>query len=314
MKRENIGKLILSLISLLILIELILYVNPSKLIIEIKKIHTEAIFIAFLLANIATLFRVLKWWVLIDNISIKELIPIQLAGMMISNLTPGKVGEPIKAFILKSLKGINVSESLQSIIWERTLDLIVLLIFTLIGIVLFSKLLKFSIVGIFISIIVITLLILVARSEKIGRKFSKIKWIRKYINEEFVDAFYNSKIKKEKIIISFILTVITWFLDGLVYFVLFSSLSPVGAEYVIIFPALLSISIVIGISSMLPGGLGGTEASFIIIFSLIGTAKTIAAAIVFVGRALTLGYGMILGYISFLYLNKKLDILSGLRR
>ncbi|MCD6435201.1 MAG: flippase-like domain-containing protein, partial [Clostridiales bacterium] len=155
MKRENIGKLILSLISLLILIELILYVNPSKLIIEIKKIHTEAIFIAFLLANIATLFRVLKWWVLIDNISIKELIPIQLAGMMISNLTPGKVGEPIKAFILKSLKGINVSESLQSIIWERTLDLIVLLIFTLIGIVLFSKLLKFSIVGIFISIIVI---------------------------------------------------------------------------------------------------------------------------------------------------------------
>ncbi|MEM5828782.1 MAG: lysylphosphatidylglycerol synthase transmembrane domain-containing protein [Candidatus Aenigmatarchaeota archaeon] len=310
------NKILFILISTILLILLIIYLDPTQLLSEIKKINSSTILIVIFLANISTILRAMKWKVLLDNVTLREILPIQLLSISISNLTPGKIAEPIKSVLLKMKKGVAISKTLPSVILERILDIFVLIILSILGILISSEYLssKFLIISVVAFTFLLILMILVLIYKSFGvRIFHFLKNFRffSFLDENFINNFYSAtKIKSKKIISSSLLTFLAWIIDGLIFY--FIALS-INKELTVninlwFFFSTLAISIVASLLTFLPGGIGGTEALMTYILISIGFERSTAGAIVLVGRFATLGYSMILGYLSFIYLSKVLKI------
>ena len=311
-------KILLFFISILLLIGVIIYINPILLLQTLSKTNALYILLAFGVVNITTVLRVMKWKVLLKEVTLKELFPVQMLGMALSNLTPGKVGEPLKSLILKITKNIPASSSLPTVFWERIFDLVVLVVLSAVCISIFSSLFAVGFVGIIISALIIFLLIVALTSRRVGefffKRLKKIPLLRK-IRDGFLDTFYESKIEKKGLLECFVITFFTWILDGLTFFIILLSFNvPPSLYHALIFPCLIALSIVIGILSSLPGGMGSTEIVLILLITSLGFEKSLAASVVFLGRIITLGYGMFLGYLSFIYLNRKIDLKNVIKK
>ena len=166
-------RLLMFAISFVILIAIVWYADPVKLISLLANGDITYIFLAILVSGFSMIIRVLKWKVLLDGVGFLEIFPIQILGMTVSNLTPGKIGEPTKALLLKMCKGISVSESLPSIIWERIIDVILLILLGAVAIQLISVESKFFMIGFFsigAFVFLITMLLLVLYSKNIGKR------------------------------------------------------------------------------------------------------------------------------------------------
>jgi len=305
-------KILLFIFSILIVIIIVSYANPYNIFLTLTKANSLFIFFAFLVSNLGICTQVLKWKVLLKDVSFKELFPIQLLGITISNFTPGKIGEPIKSLILKMKKGIDVSENLPSIIWERVLDIIVIIclsLFTIQSIIAQSSIFIFSILCISVFVILIFLLFLILYKKSFGSKIFKI--VRKFpifknLTTNFLETFYKNKISTYRILYSLTLSLTTWLLYGIVVYFSFLalgiSLSP------LLLTGILTLSIIIGVASSLPGGIGSTDAVMILLLGLIGIENTIAVTGVLVSRFLSLWYSIFLGGLSFIYLSKDIDM------
>jgi uncharacterized protein (TIRG00374 family) len=312
----KIKKWLMILVSVIILFGIILYLNPARLAQTLYEADSVLIIYAFILSNFALLFRVLKWKSLLNNVSVKELAPVQFFGITASNLTPGKIGEPIKSMALKMVNGTPVSSSLSTVIWERIMDVLVMMIFGIVGMYFIAPPqylpLIIAALGLFTALIII--LLMVMYNEKFGRKF--FSFFRKFpvmdkISDQFVSNFYSGTgISRKGFLLCFFWTFLAWLFDGLVFYAVFLSLEPsgIGITMPFILTCILSLSILVGLLSSLPGGAGGTEAVMIILLGAIGISGAVGGATVLVGRALTFGYSIVLGYFSFLYLGKKINL------
>ena len=311
MVSRRLVQFILTLISILILAAIIWFADPVRLISYISKSNIYFIFLGFVASTLATLFRVLKWKVLLKNVNFKELIPIQILGLTISNFTPGKAAEPIKAFILKAIKGIDISKSLPTIIWERILDLIVLITIALLSVNFLALeksffMLTLGAVSIFVVFIIVLLVIL--HSQKLGMKifrFLKKFPVLKKISDNFIKIFYESKISKKRISLSLVITLIPWILEG---FIMYFALLALGINISpFLLAGMIAISTLVGVASFLPGGLGSFEAALVFLLTIMGVESSLSVTGVILGRLLSFWYATLLGGISFLYLSRKIN-------
>ncbi|MCD6093161.1 MAG: flippase-like domain-containing protein [Candidatus Aenigmarchaeota archaeon] len=301
------------IISILLLMAVVSFTDPAAVLDAISKSDLNCLLVAFAGANLALLIRVLKWKVLLNDISFMNLMPVQIFGLSLSNLTPGKAAEPIKSFALKLWKNTPVSSTLPTVIWERVMDIIILIIFGCVGVYLVVH--QYFFLGI-VSIIIFTAfifsMIFILYNKPFGfRVFNALKKlpVLNKINEQFLKTFYESRIPGRKLMLCLIITLLAWLLDGLTFYLVLLSFSvnlPVSAIFLM--SCVLSLSILIGLLSTLPGGIGGTEVVMVVLLMSMGVEQVIAVSTVILGRFITLGYSMILGYASFLYLSKKIDI------
>ena len=297
-------------LSIAILIGIILYADPVLLLSILSKSDLKYVILAFIVANISMSLRVLKWRVLLKNVGFLELFPVQIFGMAASNFTPGKIAEPTKAVILKMKKGTAVSKTLPTVIWERIMDILVIIMFSLIAIPFLTQafLLISSIsIALFLGLIITFLIILYKKNIGI-RVFNFIRRfpILKRISKDFIKTFYKSKIEKKRLIGCFLLTIIPWFFEGVVLYLSFLALG-INSNPLLL-AGVVALSLLIGIASSLPGGLGSTEAVMVIILGIIGIESTIGIAGIMLARFLTFWYGAFAGALCFFYLSKKIDL------
>ncbi|MBI4174030.1 MAG: flippase-like domain-containing protein [Candidatus Aenigmarchaeota archaeon] len=304
-------KLAMLAVSLVILAAVIVYSNPIALAGLLAKSNLNYILAGFAISLVAILLGVLKWKVLLKGISFRELVPVQILGFTISNFTPGKAAEPAKALLLKAVKDISVSSSLASIIWERIMDVIVLILFSVAAISTLSLGSNFILAafGVAVFIVIIAVSIGVLFSERFGRKiFSFVKKlpVLKRLPDNFMDLFYKTRISRPRLVQSFIISLVTWFILG---FVLYFSLLAFGVQVSpLILSGIVALSVVIGIASSLPGGLGTTEVVMIFLLGLVGVDATMAAAAALTFRLMTIWFVNVMGGFSFIYLSRKFEI------
>lgn len=314
--------------SIAILAAIIIYLNPMKLAETMVAADPIYVLAGFVCANIALFSRVMKWKSLIGKISFAELAPIQFFGITISNLTPGKIGEPVKSIALKMSNGTPVSTSLISVIWERIFDVLVMMIFGIAGLYFIAPAEYLALITAamaFFSMLV-AFLVFIMYNEKFGRKtFSILRRfpIMNKISDQFISNFYsNGKLSRISFACCFFWTFIAWLFDGIVFYLALVSLdagaysfSSLGdhATQIVIMTCILSVSILLGLLSSLPGGVGGTEAAMILILGVYGVSGAIAGSAVFLGRALTFWYSILLGYFSFVHLSRKIDVKEAIK-
>lgn len=300
------------IISLLILALIIWHANPSLLVKTLLKANLFYVMLALIFSTISISIRVMKWQVLLNRIDFFRLFPIQVLGLTISNLTPGKIAEPAKAILLKLRSGTPVSASLISIIWERIIDIIILIVLAMLAIQLFSfgtHLFYIGILSIAIFIVLIILLLCIIISRRFGLSifnFIKKLPILKMISVDFINTFYKTKIKKTALISCLLLTTLAWIMDGFVFYFAFLSLN-INVSLLLVI-TMVALTCLISIASSLPGGLGSFEVVMILFLGLLGIEASIATAGVFLARLLTIWYSIFLGGLSFTFLSRKINM------
>jgi uncharacterized protein (TIRG00374 family) len=309
-------KIAVTAVSFAILAALIAYADPAKLVPILSNARLEIIAGALGLSVISMMLRVAKWKALLGKASFGALLPIQMLGMTISNFTPGKMGEPAKSLILKLRSGIDVSQSFPSIIWERVVDVLVLVVLAATAFAflpLTGNLLILGALGMAAFLGLAMLALLVLHSKKVGLRlfgFARKFPILRNISEDFVKTFYEVRQGKKALVACLVLTAAAWLLDGVVFWLSFLA---IGIQLdVALFPGILALATAVGIASSLPGGLGSSEVVLAALLGLLGVEAVFAVTGVLLARFLTFWFVTAVGGISMAYLGRKIDLRSAL--
>ncbi len=85
---------------------------------------------------IAVLVRAVRWHFLLrpnKSIPAPQLFPIVVIGYMGNNIYPARIGELVRAYVLRRKHGVPIAFTLSTVLLERLMDAIVMLGFVLIG-------------------------------------------------------------------------------------------------------------------------------------------------------------------------------------
>lgn len=257
------------------------------------------------------LVRFAKWqyYLHILNIKLKPSKSFLIfIGSFIMSVTPGKMGEVLKSFLLKEETGTPVSVSAPIILAERITDFLSIVILCSIGAVVFG----YGVEIVLATGVVFILLTLVLSSKTLSHKIitslSKFRFTSKHTDKLYsaYDSIY-VLIKIKPLILVVIISTGAWFLECLGFYVVLYVFSGVSNIEVSLLSAtfIYGFSTLVGAIAMLPGGLGVTEATLTGLLLLLKIPKDISVASTMIIRVATLWFAVILGVFAVQILNKK---------
>ena len=210
-------------------------------------------------------------------------------------ITPGKLGEGVRSFYLKP-HGVPLTASFSALFVERLFDLSATLIFATLGVFYFGRYLPLVAVPV-IAVLVILLLLASAgfrgwlrqgwlRQDRLGRMTGVLDAL------ESASALSRGRL----LVIGLLLSLLGWGAEATAFYV---TLQLIGLPL----PLLASVgvyglAISIGALSFLPGGLGGTEATMILLLGLAGVGAADAGAATIILRLATLWFAVLIGIVA----------------
>lgn len=292
---------------------LFIFTDTKKVIETISKLSVLNIVFLLALVTFLIVLRAYRWKLLLAaggmKVSTREIFAPYAAGLAVSVMTPGKVGDVFRCFLIDQNR-MKLANSLGSVMTERLQDFILLLLLSGYGIFTMKKL---DVVPIIATAVLISLLVLIFASRRFARtifwfSFSAASRIRK-IPEKHMDSlktFYYTvrrSATRPEFYVSAVLTTVIWGLE-------FERISIISkflgtqipfSSVVSIYPA----AIVVGVITMIPGGLGSTDFSVFALMSLLGYPAFFLSALIVVDRFVSFWYVILVGLVSFYFLKMK---------
>jgi len=279
-----------------------MYYDANQFLESLDKINPYFIIPILLCFTTSILIKSLRQMLFLRHLGIK--IPLKqntiiyLAGLSML-ITPAGLGEMIKSHFLLKKYNQPVSKTLPLVLVERYHDalaiLSILFIFSIITGTTFLTI-PILIIGtlLFVSLIVI-------RSRKLFPMFQKV--IRKV---KIFQTLENHSIEFNKSLVSFtskkiffsgwVVGMVAWSVDGLGIFLCFQAFE---LDFDFFTSALLGLaSILIGALTLIPGGVGVTEVSFVQLLSLYGIESSIGSALALFFRLLSIWYVTCIGFVA----------------
>ncbi len=220
------------------------------------------------------------------------------------SVTPGKMGELLKAFLTKEVTGVPVSKTAPIVFVERITDFLALLIISIIGAYIFNYGR-----GIIIGVAVFFMLVIFIISNKnfalaLLKLLEKNSFLKKHL--EKIHNAYESSYQLLKIIPLINMTIVSlvsWLSECLGYYIILRNF---GIENSFLWAAFsYAFATIAGAISMLPGGLGVTEGSLTLMLINNGQPKELAVATTFIVRVVTLWFAVLVGIISVTFYQKR---------
>lgn len=297
---------------------LILHSNPAAIARTLSK--SNLFFVGGALAITAAIIfvKIVRWRIILESIKIK-LSTEQVAGpytasLFVSNITPGRVGEPVRSYYLKKSLGHPITNTLPSVLLERLLDISTLMVFYLAGLaVLYAIVDKILVAAALIVAIIIGSVIFFAGNKKLLRAsfdkiYSALEFIPKVrelakraekLPEKFHAGFVLASKSKHVPKLVFI-TLVTWTMEFSIIKLSFLSIG-VDMDFLII-ASVCSIATVIGLLTFLPGNIGSFEATAALLFTQVVPSMDLATATsgVIIYRISSLWFALLLSSKSFI--------------
>ena len=320
-----IKKIIPLLIALILLFGLIYFSDASRIYHTLIKTNLYFFLAAVGLWLVTHIIKVVRWKYLLSrnnvDITFASAFKVFTASGFVSNITPAKMGEPLKSFILKKNNGVKISKSIPSIFFERVFDIVSLIVLSLIAAFFLTRTVASVQYWFLVSIAVYAVLIVVALFVLISRKrtlyvfsriykvFSFLPKIRRFDKRfgSFVSNFHNSFIayKSKRVYgFAFLLSLSIWIIEGIILFILFMSFGfdVTLASTIFIVPVATLVSVI----TFLPGGIGSSEIITVLFFSsLFGLTFTEVTSVAIVSRISTFWVSTFLGAAIFSKLKYK---------
>jgi uncharacterized protein (TIRG00374 family) len=277
-----------------------IYAETDQLIFAFKKFNWLLIPLILLLTLFNYFARFLKWQYYLSLLEVKIKIPdsisIFLSGFVMS-ITPGKMGELLKSYLVKEVTNTPVSRTAPIILLERLTDFISLIIIAIVGAYFFEfgKEISVGIGIIFFSIIIIL--------SNRGLAIPVIKFLERFkILHKYIESLHNAydssykMLRLKPLILMLLLSTVAWFFECLGYHIILSNFGIKLGMFWATFA--YAFSTIVGAITMLPGGLGATEGSLTYLVIQEGFSKEIAVASTFIIRVVTLWFAVLIGVIS----------------
>ena len=250
--------------------------------------------------------RLLKWhWYLrliSTPISFGQSASIFGVGFLMM-MTPGKVGEFLKAFMVRNVTGMPVSVVAPVVLAERITDGLAMILLAGIGLLAIDDVttrLAASAALLVIAMIIITIQVrpLALWFLALGRRLPLV--------HRFADrlaAFYESSyhiLQPKYLLISVLIGVFSWLSQGLAFYLVMLGFGvAAGVETMLASVSIFNISSVVGAVVATPGGLGGVESSLAALsIQLLELPRSAAAAAALLIRFATLWFGVAIGLLS----------------
>lgn len=257
------------------------------------------------------IFRFLKWHYYLNildiKLSYKKSFLIFLSAFTMS-VTPGKLGEILKSYLLKEENNTPVSKSAPIVLAERLTDFVSIVMLCMIGSYVFNYgQILILIIGI-VFLATIILLSLRTVSLKIISFFEKINFLKRHIQKIHIayDSIY-LMIRFKPLLVATLISLISWFFECLGFYVVIKVFTLSGGPDVSILSAtfIYAFSTLIGAIAMLPGGVGLTEASLTGLLVLSNIPKNISVASTIIIRLATLWFAVLVGIIAIFIFQKQ---------
>jgi glycosyltransferase 2 family protein len=243
-----------------------------------------------------------------NEVSVSDSLGIFLSGFTLT-MTPGKLGEVLKSFLLKQLNNTPVSYSASLVIAERLTDVLGMALLAAAGLGVFQ-------IGAPALIATVTaglVLILVVQQRDLSLRliglFGRLPVIGRFAG--LATNLYGSSrllLCPRPLLAGIALATLAWFAECVAFFVVILGLG-VPASGVLLLQAtfIYAIASLLGAVSFLPGGLGATEGTMAILLSQIcGLEKDPAIAATLLVRFATLWFAVLLGAAALLLFQRRL--------
>lgn len=219
-----------------------------------------------------------------------------LSGLSMS-ITPAKAGEAVKALLLKIEKGAPIERGVAIVFAERMSDLTGMIL--LIGIGSFA--LAYGYVSFAVVILTVAVVLFALGSEKVSngivgflRKRKRLMRLGDVLNGALKDA--RQLLTGRNLVEGTILGAIAWAAECIAFYLIARGCSMDVSILEAVF--IYAFSSVIGAVSMLPGGMGTTEATMVgLLVALDVSASTASFAVILV-RACTLWFAVLVGIVA----------------
>lgn len=289
-----------------VIVAMTLYADAPRLLAALAHFRWEYLPLILGLTLFNYSWRFVKWQYYLKRLEVsihwsKSLL-IFVSGLSMA-ITPAKVGELLKSYLLKRETGAAISHTSPIIVAERLTDGIAMLVLASAGLVLYRfgweillALLLPGLAGILCVQNRRLMLALLGRSERLPVLPRFVHLIR---------AFYESAyalLRWRPLLLAILIGLVSWSGEcGALYFVFTGLGVTPGVDLFIKATFILAFASLVGSASGLPGGLGAAEGSILgLTLLLVSTSATLGAVATLLIRFCTLWFGLGLGVIALL--------------
>ena len=294
-------------IAALIYLVFMIYVDYEKVLSSFKNFNWYLLPILLLLSFGNYVSRFFKWEYYLKIIDVKlhklDSLSIFMSGLIMS-VTPGKMGELLKSYLVKQVNGTSISKTAPIVFAERATDFLSLTIMALTGAYFYDYGKNIIII---IGLIILTGLIIISNKKlfyKIISIISNFSFISKHILK--ISTAYESSSKLlalTPLLLMTLLSIVSWGFECFGYYLILTNFD-LEIDLLWAFFS-YSFATIVGALSMLPGGLGVTEGSLTLMLVQKGLSEHSAFAATFIVRAVTLWFAVLVGAISVLFYQKR---------
>ena len=266
-----------------------------------------------LLSSLNYVFRFVKWQYYLNIIGVRGLSTRNSMLIFFSGLgmviTPGKVGEWLKSYLLREVHGTPITRSAPILIAERLTDSIALLIICSVGVFVFGNLWQAFVVVALGSVLLVAGVNHRPTAMALLRLGGRIPLVRRFVPqfEEFYEAA-RVLLSPRAVVAMAALSAAAWFFEVLGFYFTLVGLGLDGDGTLLLKAAfILPIATLASAILFTPGGLGVAEGSITgLSQALLDMSKSAAAVGTLIIRFGTLWFGVIVGLIAFAVMSRQL--------
>ncbi|MEI8167678.1 MAG: lysylphosphatidylglycerol synthase transmembrane domain-containing protein [Chloroflexales bacterium] len=259
------------------------------------------------------LLRWLKWEYYLRRLHCGERVSRLASGLiftsgMVMAVTPGKLGEVFKSYLLRRLNGTPITRSAPIVLAERLTDGLAMLLLMALGLTLYPParvIFAILVVGTLVGIVVLQYralsLALINRSARLplGAKLAPRLLTIYESTRELLDW--------RVLLISTLISFVSWGCECVAFYYVLVGLGSAGTPLLLLQATFIfAASTLFGLVSFLPGGLGVSEVSSVgLLVGLVGMATAAATTATILIRFCTLWFGVLLGALALAWFGQR---------
>ena len=295
-------------LGVLVVAGLGLFADAPKMLGALGAFRWEFLPLVLVLTVFNYVLRFLKWQyylrcIGVSGLSLRRSLLIFLSGFAMV-VTPGKVGEWLKSYLLREATGTPMSVSAPIVIAERLTDGLAMVLLASAGIVVYGY-------GgqLLLAIFVFTVaLVALSQQRALATRVLGLVGRMPFLGRSGLGlaAFYESShelLKTKNLLVAVGIGTVSWWGECVAFFLVLMGLGIEGTPTLLLQATfILCAATLLGNVTMLPGGLGVEEGSIAGMLLLLGATDSlpVAAAATLIIRFCTLWFGVSLGAITLL--------------
>ena len=251
------------------------------------------------------LLRFVKWNYYLKVIGIRD-VPLRQSAVIFTAglamaITPGKVGELLKAYLLRYFRGVPIATAAPVVIAERMTDGIAMVLLALGGLLMY---------GIGWQILVpilggMAVIVVVSQNQRFVRwalgLAKRIPFVASKLHhfEAAMESAYQL-FRVRNLLIAVGIGLVSWGSETVAFYLVLTALGlPPSLVLAVQAAVIIATSSLVGAASMLPGGLAAAEGSLAGLLLILGVTHdpSVAAAATLLIRFATLWFGVVIGLI-----------------